>query len=1175
MLRKIVVALTILLCSMATQVYALGLGTVTVESALNQPLRLRIELLQLGETRLQDIRVSMASGEDFERFNIERTGFLSNVRFSVESTQQGNVVILTSSQIVREPYLSFILDTRWPNGRLLSEHTILLDLPVFNDRQSATEVRQPISPILEPPANSQAADADPFVDSRAQAVVSAPSSATSAGNLQPEVIAIEPDQAEAETQAVETVQQPEAIVAEEVAVEAEPVREAVEEEPIREEPATVESLVEEVAEEVIVEEPAVEEEPVEEVLAEQLVEETAEVEPEAIEAAQEPAEPETTGPEVVEPETFETEGSDTLSEIALQVRPSSSVSTQQTMLALQELNPDAFDDGNINRLRGGEILRVPSLEEIQAIDPRDAIDEVSRQNQEFAEADIQPLAAPSAAEPVQDEQPQGQLSVVSSDDAIDAGGGATPALDAESVALDQRIAELEAELAQRQEDADRARIEREELDSRMADLEAQIAASQEIIRLQDIQLAQLQEAFALAAAEAQLVADQQAAQAEAAQPVAGPTSLLDDVLRILTGNIIFMVSGIALVILLLVVLMLRRNRAAETDKDEIDEIAEQEFDADDPFREVTDDEEETEDYDPLNSDVDLDEIVADADRAQADENAKPEDSEQLDVIAIADQLIDEQQYRRALSMLNTSLQEQGDDHAVKAKISDVESLIEAEDSASSEDDKDASAEAEASRESETKSFLDDLGIDLDSFDYDQDDDGIEVVDETDTASESDPEPEAASEDMDLSFEFDEDESSSKSTSMDDEQAPEVDDKEEVETFEFDLDEESVAVESEAKDAEELDIDTLEFDSNAVEEVKADAPDESEVDDVDLETFSFDVDPPTDSLESGTTDSSIEVAESEEPEEDPNAVEFSFDKEEIEVEAAPEASSNEELETFDFDLDEDAGDTVLEKPVTETSSSAADFIDLDDEDEDFDFDLDGFTFEAVEEEATTAADSTETEIEAEADVDFLDLDAPVEAAGSDDIDTSDEDFLDLDAENKPIVPNDTEADIEIDAEDDFLDMVADVEDVAASDESADGDEDFLDLDAEIEEVTSSDSAVVFDDEIEFEVDQVDEPASGGDEAAAVDTESESEAPEDDLEFLSDDDVEIESVDDIEEVDMLSADDETATKLELAYAYQKMGDKDGSREILQEVVKEGSDEQIAEAKKLLESMDGETD
>jgi pilus assembly protein FimV len=100
----------------------------------------------------------MASVDNFARFNIERVGFLSDVRFRVETTAGGNYVVLSSNQIVREPYLSFILETRWPNGRLLSEHTILLDLPVFEEQAStSTEVRQPISPVLREPDSADQA----------------------------------------------------------------------------------------------------------------------------------------------------------------------------------------------------------------------------------------------------------------------------------------------------------------------------------------------------------------------------------------------------------------------------------------------------------------------------------------------------------------------------------------------------------------------------------------------------------------------------------------------------------------------------------------------------------------------------------------------------------------------------------------------------------------------------------------------------------------------------------------------------------------------------------------------------------------------------------------------------------------------------------------------------------
>ena len=43
------------------------------------------------------------------------------------------------------------------------------------------------------------------------------------------------------------------------------------------------------------------------------------------------------------------------------------------------------------------------------------------------------------------------------------------------------------------------------------------------------------------------------------------------------------------------------------------------------------------------------------------------------------------------------------------------------------------------------------------------------------------------------------------------------------------------------------------------------------------------------------------------------------------------------------------------------------------------------------------------------------------------------------------------------------------------------------------------------------------------------------------------------------------------MELAYAYQKMGDIEGAKEILQEVIKEGANEQVKEAEELIASLD----
>jgi pilus assembly protein FimV len=260
----------------------------------------------------------------------------------------------------------------------------------------------------------------------------------------------------------------------------------------------------------------------------------------------------------------------------VQVRPNESVTVEQTMLAIQELNPDAFNDGNINRMRSGEILRASNLVEVQAIDPREAITIVNRQNRQV---DVEPLAGPVDAEPGQSAPQQGQLSLIIADPgAINA----SELSDAENDELDRRVAELENQLALSQEEADRARIEREELDSRLEDLESQIDSAQEILRLQDLQLAQLQESLVRAAEEVAATEARQAAiaaeQAAVELPIARSSGLLDDILRIVTNNTLTLIIAVGLIISLLVSLLLRRNRANKPEDDELDELARKEFD---------------------------------------------------------------------------------------------------------------------------------------------------------------------------------------------------------------------------------------------------------------------------------------------------------------------------------------------------------------------------------------------------------------------------------------------------------------------------------------------------------------------------------------------------------------------------------------------------------------------
>src|SRR5579875_1436722 len=74
---------------------------------------------------------------------------------------------------------------------------------------------------------------------------------------------------------------------------------------------------------------------------------------------------------------------DTLYHIAQQLRPDSSVSINQMMLALKAANPDAFFKDNINNLKAGAILRIPARDDIDRISIARANAEVHRQYEDW------------------------------------------------------------------------------------------------------------------------------------------------------------------------------------------------------------------------------------------------------------------------------------------------------------------------------------------------------------------------------------------------------------------------------------------------------------------------------------------------------------------------------------------------------------------------------------------------------------------------------------------------------------------------------------------------------------------------------------------------------------------------------------------------------------------------
>ena len=128
-LTRISLALVLLLSS---EVWAIGLGDINLDSALNEPLRAEIDLLSATPEELANLSVSLASAETFERYGIDRPFYLQEIEFNVSAMGPTvPFVQVRSRSPITEPFLTFLVEATWSSGRLLREYTVLLDPPTY------------------------------------------------------------------------------------------------------------------------------------------------------------------------------------------------------------------------------------------------------------------------------------------------------------------------------------------------------------------------------------------------------------------------------------------------------------------------------------------------------------------------------------------------------------------------------------------------------------------------------------------------------------------------------------------------------------------------------------------------------------------------------------------------------------------------------------------------------------------------------------------------------------------------------------------------------------------------------------------------------------------------------------------------------------------------------------
>lgn len=838
---------------------------------------------------------------------------------------------------------------------------------------------------------------------------------------------------------------------------------------------------------------------------------------------------------------------DTLWSIAAKIRPDGSVSVQQTMLAIQRMNPEAFINDNINLLRRGQVLRIPDKEEIQRLSTRDAIQQVAAQNQRWnprsSDADKAQLEGSKSVSPTRSEPStiEGRVKLSSPSDAQTGQGIGSEDGDGESVA---------EVLSQTQEELDAADRENADLKSRIRSVEEQIDTMERLVEISSEEMralelaaqqtnqdvaAEVEPTAAQEGADAEPVASAEEASAPAEstpaaepKPVQAPPAQ-KSWLDLAMDNILYIGIALGALILALVIYLFKRNR--DEDYDDYDD-----YEAQDDVDLSLVEEEYTEDKTLPLHDYDDGEGFVEEEPAIAE-------AETEDVVGECDIHIAYGQYDQAEEKLLRALEKDPGNISVRLKLlevfsrqSDADSFDQHYARLRATGDAAAIDRAEMMRSSiegigpfeESLYNTSDLALDIaeeesgfetaseNSFDLADDDtldfdfeDVDELVDSSGTVADAD---ELAADSLD--FDLTDDEDITQIPPL--ESAPNVDD--ELAELDFDLEdlEESVSDQSASaafvadRDSEDTTaLADLDFEASETESFDDEKVADEPADDLDLE---FDG---NDRFTSEFTDDL--VAERAAPKD-----EESFDFADLELGDADGAESGftEELGEIDFDLDDDleAAQTLSEEPPVLSSTAPA-------SDAEFSgFDLDDLADVELDDEQASVTPRADSGVAAN-------LEA--EEGSTSDFDVN----FDLDGE------------VNLDELDHELD------ELASNYDSTEMEEPVLDFDDETDTVakagnTSTDEALADSAVAEKDADQASV-------AASVDSTSmDFEIPDFDPEN-----------DDDSNLDFLSDNDETATKLDLARAYIDMGDSDGAKDILDEIIDEGNDQQKREAEALL--------
>lgn len=188
MFRKLAATAAVTAALISPSALSLGLGKIDAESGLNQPLRAEITLLSSRNVSEEDLRAKLASYDSYTKFGVQREAYHNTLSFRIITKDDGSkAIIVESREAIREPFINFLIELNWAQGRLMREYTLLLDPPVFAKTTPTPQPQTAPTTRRQTTVNNQPTEPEQVSRATETSTDSASESTASSRDSQPEV----------------------------------------------------------------------------------------------------------------------------------------------------------------------------------------------------------------------------------------------------------------------------------------------------------------------------------------------------------------------------------------------------------------------------------------------------------------------------------------------------------------------------------------------------------------------------------------------------------------------------------------------------------------------------------------------------------------------------------------------------------------------------------------------------------------------------------------------------------------------------------------------------------------------------------------------------------------------------------------------------------------------------